>query len=354
MDNSADPEEEQPPKRQESAKSPPPPPPLHVPAAQEEEKEEGIPLLYYWQVILKHKWKVVSVAFLVVLATAIHLSKLVPLYQASATLLIEQSKAKVVSIENVYSSDYGQSYMQTQIELLRSRHLVEAVVRQERLDLAPEFNPKTQEKRRGWTRENWIPKWMQAYLPPAPDPEPNSPTEPKKPGFNSLHFASLVDKITGQIKVSPIGTSQLVRVSFISESPELAARVATAVAQVYIDQTLEARLQMTQNAASWLMKRLSGLRQGLEESERKLQDYRESSGLLGSLEKESMESQQLSSLNGTWMLAQKQKTETQIRYERFQALMKEYKNHLEDLSLKDNPMVDNLNTRCSSFLMLDT
>ena len=314
-----------------------------------EEKEEGIPLLYYWQVVFKHKWKVAIIVFLVVLATAVHVSKLIPLYRASAILLIEQSKSKVVSIENVYDSDYrSQSYIKTQIELMKSRHLVEEVVRQERLDLAPEFNKKKPKKRLGLLQESWIPSWLKAYLPPS-DKQAKNPQKDR--GADAQRFASLVSTVTSRIRVAPIRGSQLINVSFVSESPELAAKVATAVAQVYIDQTLEARLQMTQNAANWLMKRLGGLRKGLEESERKLQEYRESSGLLGSLEKESMESQQLSSLNSHWLDAQTLRTQSQIRYERFQALMEEYKGHLNELPLRDNTVVENLNKEANRLSM---
>ncbi len=312
------------------------------PAAKEEE-EAGIRLLYYWHVVFKHKWKVLSIAFLVTLGTAIHLSSLVPMYQATAVLLIEQSKTKVVSIENVYSADYGsQSYMQTQIELMKSRHLVEEVVRQEHLDLAPEFNPKGQKKPRRWLPENWIPKWLQAYLPPIPDADPVAEAKPANPEADEARFASLVDTVNGRISIATVRNSQLVNLSFVSESPELAAKVATTVAQVYIDQMLEARLKMTQSAGNWLMKRLEGLRHGLEDSERRLQEYRSSASMLGSTEEESMETQLLSSLNTKLMQARSQRTESQVRYERFQALMEEYKDKLEELPLKDNPMVDNL------------
>ncbi|MBF0161876.1 MAG: AAA family ATPase [Magnetococcales bacterium] len=330
----------------------PSPESAQVGLASRDEEDSGIRLLYYWHVVLKHKWKVLSVAFLVTLGTAMHLSTLIPMYQATAVLLIEQSKAKVVSIENVYSADYSsQSYMQTQIELMKSRHLVEEVVRQERLDLAPEFNPKHQKKRKGWSRDNWIPKWLQAYLPPAPEAPPVEEAKPASVDADEGHFANLVNVVNSRITVAPVRNSQLVNISFISESPELAAKVATTVAQVYIDQMLEARLKMTQNAANWLMKRLEGLRHGLEESERKLQEFRSSSDMLGSTEEESMETQLLSSLNNKLMQAHSQRTETQVRYERLQALMEEYKDHLEDLPLKDNPMVDNLLKEASKVSM---
>ncbi|MBF0367832.1 MAG: AAA family ATPase [Magnetococcales bacterium] len=315
----------------------PPSPPGYAPPPPEDEGEKGIPLLYYWQVVLKRKWQVMAIIFLVVLPTAIHVSSMVPLFSASTTMLIEQKKNKVISIEEIYGVDTGsQTYLQTQFELMKSRHLVEEVVRQERLDLAPEFNPSLQKKRRGWTWKQWIPPWLMAYL-PQPKAIPQIKNE-----FNPERFRSLVDAVTGRISVAPVRNSQLVRVSFVSEDPEIASRVATTVAQTYIDQKLEARLQMTQHAAGWLMQRLEGLRTSLEESERELQRYREQTGLVGSQEKESMEAQQLSAINVRWLQAQARRTEVEIRYDRLQALLKEYQGQLGDLPLDDNQLVVSL------------
>ncbi|MEO5339262.1 MAG: Wzz/FepE/Etk N-terminal domain-containing protein [Magnetococcus sp. MYC-9] len=316
---------------------------LSLPAAQiREEEDASLRLLYYWHVVFKHKWKVLSVAFLVTLGTAIHLSSLVPMFQATAIMLIEQSKVKVISIDNVYNADYGaQTYMQTQIELMKSRHLVEEVVRQTRLDLAPEFSAQPATHRRSWMHNRWIPQWLRVYLPVPPETAPVEEPRQADPEADASRFAALVRTVSGRINVAPVRNSQLVSISFISESPELAAKVATSIAQVYIDQMLEARLKMTQSAANWLMKRLEGLRHGLEESERKLQDFRASSDMLGSTEEESMENQLLSSLNTKVMQARSQRTEAQVRYERFQALMEEYKGNLAELPIKDNPMLDN-------------
>ena len=308
--------------------------------------------------VSKRKWQVLSITFIIILAAAIHLSTLPPLYQSSATLLIEVNKSKVVSIEDLYSSDYSsQSYIQTQLELMKSRHLVEEVTRQERLDLAPEFNPNKQRKRRGWMQDNWVPKWMQVYLRPvnkAPlevvqkdGPDVAIKNEAGKSDFNSHQFASLINMVSSRINVAPVHNSQLVRVTFTSESPKLAARVATAIAQTYINQTLEARLQMTKHAVSWLTERLEGLRQGLDESEKKLQKYRDSSGMLSSSERDSMEVQQLSSLNALWLEAKAKRVEAQVRYERLQSLMSEYKDRLNELPLADNPVVDGLHGKAS-------
>ena len=64
-----------------------------------------------------------------------------PVYQATAVLQIEQEQAKVVSIEEVYGLDGGgDSYLNTQFEVLKSRSVLEKVVEKLKLASLAEFN----------------------------------------------------------------------------------------------------------------------------------------------------------------------------------------------------------------------
>jgi uncharacterized protein involved in exopolysaccharide biosynthesis len=75
--------------------------------------------------------------------------------------------------------------------------------------------------------------------------------------------------------VEPVRLSQLVKVSYASPDKELAAKIANAIADAYIESDMDARYQMTQKASAWINQRLVGLKADLEKSERALQDYRE-------------------------------------------------------------------------------
>ena len=54
------------------------------------------------------------------------------------------------------------------------------------------------------------------------------------------------------LAVTPVRRTHLVNVLFDSADPELAAAVANAHAQAYIESMLEARLAMTQSATAWM------------------------------------------------------------------------------------------------------
>ena len=68
--------------------------------------------------------------------------------------------------------------------------------------------------------------------------------------------------------------------SATSESPETAARIADEIAEQYRVQQLEEKFEATRKATEWLSERVSGLREEVEEKERRVESYRAESGLL--------------------------------------------------------------------------
>src|SRR3954464_13073508 len=67
------------------------------------QKNEPMELLLYWRSLARRKWWIIGFAAIVAVAAAIAVSFMTPIYRATVTLLIEQNRAKLVSIEEVYS-----------------------------------------------------------------------------------------------------------------------------------------------------------------------------------------------------------------------------------------------------------
>ena len=65
--------------------------------------DDTLDLVRYWRAISRSKWMILGLAIAVgVLATMVA-NSLRPAYRATATVLIESNKPKLVSIEEVYS-----------------------------------------------------------------------------------------------------------------------------------------------------------------------------------------------------------------------------------------------------------
>lgn len=225
---------------------------------------EVIDLRDYWLVINRHKLGIVGFAFLVTLLVTLIVFSMKPIYKATATLLIEAKQAQVVSIEEVYGLESGnKEYLLTQFEILKSRRLAEVVIKQLHLENSPELNQKP------LFSFNWR-NWLPIELPGG-----------SKPLDEAAIFQKKLDIFLEKITISPVRKTQLVKISYESYDPELAAKVANALGQAYIEGNLEAKLEVTMQASSWLNERLGYLRDELREAEQKLQAFRDAEGIVG-------------------------------------------------------------------------
>lgn len=226
--------------------------------------DDVIDLREYWQTINRHKWGIFGFAVLVTILTILVVFSLRPVYRATATVLIEANQAQVVSIEEVYGIDSGnQEYYLTQFEILKSRKLAEAVMVKMDLVNHPEFNEEP-----GFTF-NW-----RDLL---PIELPGSDAVPSEEDV----FQTKVAQFLSQVTISPVRKTQLVKITYESYDPVLAADVANAIGVAYIEGNLEAKLEVTMQASSWLSERLGYLKDDLRATQQTLQDYRDSEGIVG-------------------------------------------------------------------------
>lgn len=222
-------------------------------------------LLEFWRSIVKRKWIILLLGCLVAGLTAIISFAMTPTFSSTATLLIEAGKGKIVSIEEVYSVAQQREHYQTQLEIIKSRDVALRTVKALRLWESQQFDPR---KAAPSLRQQFM--TALGFSDAAPE---NSQTE--------AQLADSAAKALMQIvTVSPVRMSQLVRVQVTHEDRALAASLANAVAQQYIESERDERYQLTQQVSQQLQERLAALREKLSASERALQDYREQRGIV--------------------------------------------------------------------------
>lgn len=231
-------------------------------------REDEIDLSRYWRIVMQRKWAILGLAFTLALVATLIAFAMKPIYSSSTTILIESEQAKAVSIEEVYGLNTGaKEYFLTQFEILKSRDLALKVISELDLRNHEEFNPDLD-------TNSFINIDLSAWL-------PSGPSEEKSAEFiEAEKMAAVLDQFVDQLAISPVRNTQLVKVSFESTSPKLAATVANTMANAYINSHLEAKLEATQKAATWLSGRIGGLKSKLDASETKLQAYRDQEGLV--------------------------------------------------------------------------
>ena len=248
----------------------------HLPT-QAAEESDTLDLLHLWRVIWSAKW---NIAWLVLLSCAlavVALSFITPQYFGSATLLIKDKRPPVLSFQKAAESGGATTtdYLQTQQALLQSRELAERAVRKLGLTTNPITDPRQQAQSwftpRQWladlNRDQWLP-WLD-LLPP-----------PKPPATEEQVFNDVTQNLMLHTSVKFVGKSQLLEIDVELPDPTLAAAVANALAQGFIDSQQDTSLKSSQNNTSWMNTRLVELRDNLRIAENKLQAYREEQGLV--------------------------------------------------------------------------
>jgi len=219
----------------------------------------------FWNVIGRNKWAILGLSGAASLVAALIVFAMTPVYQASATILIESQQPNLVSIEEVYGLDSRNlQYYKTQFEILKSRPLVENVIEALQLHNYPEYSEDVE----GTSFYLDLNDWIRSFLTGQSTSTQLDPVQER------------IETYYSNLTIAPKRDTQLVDVHFESEDPALAATVANSHAQAYIQSVLESRESVTDSAATWMLDRLAELQENLLESEQRLQEFREQEQLI--------------------------------------------------------------------------
>lgn len=216
----------------------------------EPQEPAAFDLAVYWRLALKHRILILG-CFLGALAVGAALTLLMtPIYTATATLQIDREAARVVTTEDVTPREnmaMGEEFFQTQYGLLRSRSLAERVV--ESLGLASSDQ-------------------ALASL----GVEPPARTGPAAAQAERRRAVAL-EAVQDGLGVTPVRGSRLVAISFDNPDPVVAARVANAFAENFIQSNLDRKYESSSYAREFLEEQIAQTKGRLEEAERQLVAY---------------------------------------------------------------------------------
>ena len=113
--------------------------------------------------------------------------------------------------------------------------------------------------------------------------------------------------------VSRSGQGQLLNIAVTWEDPVRAGQLANAVADAYVVDQLDARLESAKRASGWLSDRLVELRRQLGNSEEAVAKFRKERGLTRSGPTVALNDQQLAELNNKLITARTDAAEKKAR-----------------------------------------
>jgi len=224
---------------------------------------EQLDLVRYWRAIARNKWRILALVALVGLIATLYAYSLKPIYRSTATVLVEGSRPKGAgaSMDELYIAYTGttRDYYLTQFEIIKSRDFAERLVRVMGLAKHPEFDGSRASK-----------PWYAALMPAS-----GGAGGPVSKASEEEIFEGVVGAVMARTSLQPVRNTQLVKVSFDSGDPELAARVPNTLATIYIVADMESRLESTRRTTEFLARQSESLKEKLVQSERALQQYRE-------------------------------------------------------------------------------
>jgi uncharacterized protein involved in exopolysaccharide biosynthesis len=124
----------------------------------------------------------------------------------------------------------------------------------------------------------------------------------------------VIDNYYEHLLVYPVGRSRIIAIEFRSKDPDLAARAANTIAELYISVLESAKKDTARSASAWLGAAIEDLRGKVTTAEARVEEFRSSAGLLqAGITSGNVNSQQLSELSGQLSQARSAQADSQAK-----------------------------------------
>lgn len=252
------------------------------------------------------KTMIFGATFFCAAAAFLTVNAMTPRYQSETRLLLEQR-------ENVFmraDADKGVADRATidpeavtsQIQLVLSRDVAREVIKKEHLDQLREFDPAVGGQS--------ISQLLLGMVGLGRDLSSMSGEE--------RTLAAYYDRVNAYA----IEKSRVIGIDFKSSDPDVAARVANAIADAYLAAQRSAKTDQTRAASTWLAGEIEKMRVKVADAEAKVEAYRSQSNLFVGTNNTSLPNQQLTEINSQIAAARGQKADLEARAKQLHELVR--------------------------------
>jgi uncharacterized protein involved in exopolysaccharide biosynthesis/Mrp family chromosome partitioning ATPase len=244
----------------------------------------------------RKKWNILRPTLLVGLATFVVVQMMTPRYLSESRVFIEGRDNTFLSSNadnNTDPATVDQEAVTSQAQIILSRDLAREVIAKLKLGELPEFD----------SALNGVSpiKAVLGLLGVVKDPLSMTPEE--------RVLGAYYDRLT----VTPVDKSRVINIDFLSQDPELSARVANAIAEGYLVRQREAKQEQARSAGQWLAGEIDSMRQKVQDAESKVEDFRAKNNLLVGSNNTTLSAQQLGEVNTQLAAVRAQKTDAEAK-----------------------------------------
>jgi succinoglycan biosynthesis transport protein ExoP len=252
-------------------------PGFHQPNLEIEPEEASLALSNYLWILRRQWWKIFAFVAVAAIATLLISKRMTPVYESIATVDVDrQTPSGVVGQEaNQVSSNDADQFLATQVKLIQSDSVLRPVANQFKLGALEE-----------------------------------------KADSTAAQDAPVLLK---QLKVTRPPNTYLLLISYRSTIPRLAADVANAVANSYLEHAYKIRFQSSARLSSFMELQIGELKAKMERSGAALAQIEKELNVINPEEKTSILSSRLLQLNTEYTNAQTERVRKQAAFESVQA-----------------------------------
>jgi chain length determinant protein EpsF len=221
--------------------------------------------------ILKaRRWVILAILTSVVFLTLV-ISLLLPKqYTATTTLVVDMKTDPLLGVTQAV-----QGYLATQVDIIGSERVAQRVVALTRMDQVPTLREQWRDETNGVGGDNGFRSWLALLLKKQLDIRPSTTRE-----------------------------SNVVSINYRAPDPALAAAIANAFSQAYIETNLELKVNPAQQYAQWFSDQTKEVRDKLEDAQRKLSAYEQEHAILAGDGRFDVENMRLAELSTHLTMAQ--------------------------------------------------
>jgi uncharacterized protein involved in exopolysaccharide biosynthesis len=245
----------------------------------------------------RKKWNILRPTILIALATLAVVMVIPPKY-------LSESRVLVVGRDNIYlrpdadkdivdRSVVDPEAVTSQVQLILSRDLASEVIAKLKLGERNEFDPAL-----GGVSPV---KRVLGIFGLIKNPMSTTPQE------------RVLEAYYDRLSVYAVDKSRVIVIGFLSQDSELAARVANAVADAYLERQQAAKQEQARSAGQWLAGEIESMRKKVAEAETKVEVFRAKSNLLVGPNNTTLSAQQLGDLNAQLAAARAQKADADAK-----------------------------------------
>ncbi|QIE47908.1 polysaccharide biosynthesis tyrosine autokinase (plasmid) [Pseudohalocynthiibacter aestuariivivens] len=216
-------------------------------------------------------WIALCVFIAIVLGGYYAFFKAVPVYTSSAVVMLESRQEQVVDLESVMTGLSGdQATINTEVEVIRSRGLIEKLVNKLNLMEDPEFNPALRPPR------VFSPGRIINQVREMISGEPTAVRQPHE--RESLD--AVIDSVINTISITNLRQSYVFEITAATKDREKSAAIANTLASLYILEQIEVKFAATEQATEWLSERVGQLQVELETAVAKVKEFNSGTALI--------------------------------------------------------------------------